>query len=211
MNVSITNYIDQVFPQFEPALKELLINQARLKTFAEGEFLMETGQYLQFTVLIVAGRVKLYRNGEDGTEFFMYELEPGNACALSLSCAIKQQQSEVTAKAIEKTIVLLIPIGLMDNLMQEYKSWYYFVMDTYRLRFEELLEVIDNVTFKALDERLFAYLKHQSEKLGTNHLQITHQEIATDLNSSREVISRILKKMEQKGHVKLNRNAIERL
>lgn len=211
MNVSITEYIDQVFPQFEPALKELLTNHARLKTFADGEFLMETGQYLQFTVLIVAGRVKLYRNGEDGAEFFMYELEAGNACALSLSCAIRQQQSEVTAKAVEKTNVLLIPIGLMDKLMQEYKSWYYFVMETYRLRFEELLDVIDNVTFKALDERLLVYLKNQSERLGTSHLQITHQEIATDLNSSREVISRILKKMEQRGLVKLNRNAVERL
>ena len=95
----------------------------------------------------------------------------------------------------------------MDRLMTNYKSWYYFVIETYRNRFEELLSVIDNIAFKNMDERLEWYLKRQSQKLGTT-IHLTHQQIANDLNSSREVISRLLKKMEQDGQIDLHRNHI---
>ena len=209
MESTISQYINTVFPQFEPVLKHLLAEVATLKTFAAGEMMMETGQYFKSTVLIVEGRAKLYRQGEEGGEFFMYYLEPGNACALSLICATKRETSEVMAKALENTTVLMIPIGMMDDLMKNYKTWYYFVLETYRSRFQELLEVIDGVTFKGLDERLMFYLGNQYKKLKTRQLSITHQEIATDLNSSREVISRLLKKMEQRGELSLQRNYIE--
>jgi CRP/FNR family transcriptional regulator len=209
MESTISQYINTVFPQFELVLKQLLAEVATLKTFAAGEMMMETGQYFKSTVLIVEGRAKLYRQGEEGGEFFMYYLEPGNACALSLICATKRETSEVMAKALEATTVLMIPIGMMDDLMKNYKTWYYFVLETYRSRFQELLEVIDGVTFKGLDERLMFYLGNQYKKLKTRQLSITHQEIATDLNSSREVISRLLKKMEQRGELSLQRNYIE--
>ena len=209
MMKTVEIYLQELFPQFEPALKQRLIAVASLKSFSAGEMLMETGQYFRSAVLIVEGKVKLYREGEDGGEFFMYYLDPGNACALSLICAAKHETSQVKAKSLEDTIVIMIPIDILDNLMQSYKSWYYFVLETYRSRFEELLSVIDGITFKALDERLVFYLKNQYQKLGTRQLQITHQEIANDLNSSREVISRLLKKMEQKGLLVLNRNYIE--
>ena len=202
-------YIEKLFPDFEFALKEKLIEIAELKTFAEGEMMMETGQYFRSTMLIVKGKVKLYREGDEGGEFFMYYLEPGNACALSLICATKQQTSEIKAKAVNKTVALTIPIGMMDVLMKDYKSWYYFVLETYRTRFEELLTVLDGIAFKALDERLLFYLKNQYKNSGVRELQITHQEIANDLNSSREVISRLLKKLEQRGEVILHRNSIE--
>jgi CRP/FNR family transcriptional regulator len=202
-------YIEKLFPDFEFALKEKLIEIAELKTFAEGEMMMVTGQYFRSTMLIVKGKVKLYREGDEGGEFFMYYLEPGNACALSLICATKQQTSEIKAKAVNETVALTIPIGMMDVLMKDYKSWYYFVLETYRTRFEELLTVLDGIAFKALDERLLFYLKNQYKNSGVRELQITHQEIANDLNSSREVISRLLKKLEQRGEVVLHRNSIE--
>jgi CRP/FNR family transcriptional regulator len=206
---SISQQIQLTFPQFEPALKQKLIEVATVKSFSDGEMMMETGQYFRFAMLIVQGKVKLYREGDDGGEFFMYYLDPGNACALSLICAAKQETSQIKAKSLEDTVVITIPINLMDELMRSYKTWYYFVLETYRARFEELLSVIDGITFKALDERLVFYLKNQYQKLKTRQLQITHQEIANDLNSSREVISRLLKKMEQKGEVILHRNYIE--
>ena len=170
--------------------------------------MMQTGQYVKSTMLILEGRVKLYRQGEDGGEFFMYYLQPGNACALSIICATRQKKSEVMAKAVENTKVLLVPIDQLDELMHSYKSWYHFVLETYRNRFEEVLEVVDQVIFKGLDERLYFYLNNQCEKLGTSDLKLTHQEIASDLGSSREVISRLLKKMEQKGFVQLHRNSL---
>ncbi|WP_029283544.1 Crp/Fnr family transcriptional regulator [Pedobacter sp. R20-19] len=208
-DTTVAVYIDRLFPQFEPALKAILIENALLKDFQGGDMLMQTGQNMRSTVLIVEGMVKLYREGDDGQEFFMYYLQPGNACALSMICATRQETSEVMAKAIEQTKVLMIPIALMDKLMRDYKTWYYFVMETYRMRFEELLFVIDNIAFKAMDERLAFYLKKQSEDLNTKNLQLTHSEIAVDLNTSREVVSRLLKKMEQAGGIVMHRNYIE--
>jgi CRP/FNR family transcriptional regulator len=107
-----------------------------------------------------------------------------------------------------ETEVLMIPISYMDELMTKYKGWYYFVLETYRSRFEELLVVIDHIAFKNMDERLEWYLKQQAAKAG-NNIHLTHQQIANDLNSSREVISRLLKKMEKHKMVVLHRNSIE--
>lgn len=202
------NYLDTLFPHFEPALKQILMENGTLKTFSDGEMLMQTGQNMRSTMLIVEGLVKLYREGDDGNEFFMYYLQPGDACALSMICATKQETSQVMARAIRSAKGLLIPISLMDSLMKDYKSWYYFVLETYRNRFEELLTVIDNIAFKSMDERLDFYLKKQHQELKTRTLTITHGQIASDLNSSREVISRLLKKMEQRGEVILFRNYI---
>lgn len=207
--MSVKTAIEEKFPQFEPALKEKLAEICTYREFKAGESMMQTGQYFKSTMLILDGRVKLYREGEDGGEFFMYYLQGGNACALSLICATRQKTSEVMAKAVENTKVLLLPIDQMDELMRSYKSWYHFVLETYRTRFEEVLQVVDQVIFKGLDERLLFYLKNQREKLGTTELKLTHQEIANDLGSSREVISRLLKKMEQKGFVQLHRNSLE--
>ena len=205
----IEEYVSRIFPQFEPGLKEELIKKGSLKRFSAGEILMQTGQYFRSTMLIVEGRVKLFREGDQGEEIFIYYIEPGGACALSMICSARQESSEISAKAVEDTVALLVPIQLMDELMQSFRSWYYFVLDTYRSRYEELLLVIDNIAFKSMDTRLESYLKHQYEKIATRHLNLTHQEIANDLNSSREVISRLLKKMEQRGDVILHRNYIE--
>lgn len=207
--MSVSEYITQFFPQFEPTLKEKLIDNCSVKNFESGEILMSPGQYFRSTMLIVEGRVKLYRQGEEGDEFFLYYIEPGGACALSMICAAKQETSAVMAKAVEDTVALLIPIHLMDELMRDYKTWYYFVLETYRNRHEELLTLVDNIAFKSMDERLEFYLKNQSEKLNTRQLYITHQEIANDLSTSREVISRLLKKMEHRGDLLLHRNYID--
>jgi CRP/FNR family transcriptional regulator len=199
--------IIQYFPQFDVDLAEFLSQIGESRTFDDGDIVMKTGQFFKSAVLIVKGRVKLYREGDDGEEFFMYYLEPGNACALSMICTARNQSSSVMAVAIEETEAILIPIQYMDRLMTNYKSWYFFVIETYRNRFEELLSVIDNIAFKNMDERLEWYLKRQSQKLGTT-IHLTHQQIANDLNSSREVISRLLKKMEQDGQIDLHRNHI---
>lgn len=198
----------QLFPMFEKDLATYLSKVGEIRVFEEGELLMKTGQFFKSAVLIIRGHVKLYREGEEGNEFFMYYLDPGEACALSMICATRNQASSIMAVADEETEVVLIPIQYMDTLMREYRSWYYFVLETYRNRFEELLSVIDNVAFKNMDERLEWYLKRQAEKSG-NLLNIKHQQIANDLNTSREVISRLLKKMENDGTVTLNRNQIK--
>ena len=196
------------FPMFDRALAEFISSVSEVRSFDEGAIMMKTGQYFKSSMLIIDGKVKLYREGEDGNEFFMYFLEGGSACALSMICATRNQASQIMAVAVEKTEVVMIPIQYMDELMTKYKSWYYFVLETYRSRFEELLFVIDNIAFKNMDERLEFYLKQQAEKFGKD-LNLTHQQIANDLNSSREVISRLLKKMEKSNFLILHRNQIE--
>lgn len=200
----------ELFPQFEPALVERIEKEAVQRTFYSGDVIMRTGQYIKSAVLVLEGRIKIYRENQEGGEFLMYYLEPGQACAVSMICALQSQTSEIMAQAEEDTEVLMIPIQLMDELMNTYKSWYQFVIQTYRGRFDELLSVIDHIAFRNMDERLEFYLKrHAGDTKKT--IELSHQQIADDLNSSREVISRLLKKMEQRNLVKLHRNMIELL
>ena len=199
--------IMQRFPLFEESLANFIHDTGECKNFALGDVLMKPGQFFKYAMLIVNGRVKLFREGDEGEEFFMYYLDPGNACALSMLCMARNQSSTIMAVALEETTVIMIPIQFMDTLMKSHPSWYHFVIETYRSRFEELLNVVDQIAFKNMDERLAWYLKRQAAALGKN-LQLTHQQIAQDLNSSREVISRLLKKMEKTGFISMERNII---
>lgn len=199
-----------IFPQFNPELLKHLEEIGQVVEFEEGDMLMRPGQYFKNSLLILDGRVKLYRDGENGEEFFLYYLEKGNACALSMICAAKNESSAIKARAMTRVKALAIPIHYMDGLMKEHTQWYYFVLETYRSRFSELLEVIDQVVFHSMDEKLVFYLKRQFESLGDS-ITITHQEIADDLNSSREVISRLLKKLESQNRISISRNVITRV
>ena len=200
--------IKEVFPNLEQELYGEIAKHSTIKEIKAGDILLRVGQTIRSTLLILDGIVKLYREDEEGKEFFIYHLDAGQACSLSMICATRQETSEVLAKALTDATVLSIPLNFMDQWMHKYKSWYQFVITSYRDRFEELLKTIDAIAFSNMDQRLENYLEKQVDKLG-NILKMTHQEIATDLNSSREVISRLLKKMETKGWLIIHRNSIE--
>jgi CRP/FNR family transcriptional regulator, anaerobic regulatory protein len=206
-----TTELQRLFPQFDPTLIEHLEHIGQVVTFEEGDILMRTGQYFKYSLLILEGKVKLYREGEDGEEFFLYYLDKGHACALSMICAAKNESSQIKARAITPVRAMTIPLHHMDGLMKDHRSWYYFVLETYRARFEELLNVIDQIAFHSMDEKLEFFLKRQFEAFGSKTINITHQEIADDLNSSREVISRLLKKLETSKRISISRNEITNL
>ncbi|MFN5681071.1 MAG: Crp/Fnr family transcriptional regulator [Bacteroidota bacterium] len=206
------NHIDrihEVFSQFEPALIESLIDNSIIKSYDANEAIIRTGQFMPSTVLVLEGRVKVYRESDDGSEFFLYYLTPGQACAVSMSCAARMESSQITAIAMESTKLIMFPVQTMNDWMKSYRSRYEFVISTYRNRFEEVLTVLDHVAFRGMDERLEFYLKNQWKSCGCSDIPINHQTIAQDLNSSREVISRLLKKMEQRNMLVLHRNHIE--
>ena len=206
-----TQAIQNAYPDFEPGLVQTIEEHASVKQFKSGEIIIRTGQYIQNTMLVLNGKIKVYREDDEGNEFFMYYLMPGQACAISMICATKMETSKIMARVVEDAEVLVIPLNMMEKWMGEFKSWYEFVVTTYRNRFEEVLTVLDQVAFRSMDERLEFYLKRHVENNQSKTIHLSHQEIANELNSSREVISRLLKKMEQRGLLLLNRNSIELL
>jgi CRP/FNR family transcriptional regulator len=198
----------EIINSFELDLRKEIEKSVIVKQFKAGEIIMRSGQNLRATLLVAKGRVKIFREGNEGGEFFMYYLNPGETCALSIMCAVRQETSKVMAQAVEDCEIWMIPFQKVSDWMRLYPSWYRYVVETYRERFEELLETLDQVAFRSLDERLEFYLHKQAKEMGSLNLNITHMEIASDMNSSREVVSRLLKKMEQRGILKLGRNVI---
>jgi len=197
------------FPGFTNALTDRLFRDGRRVTFGEGDMVMRPGQFITNALVILSGRIKVYREGDEGEEFFLYYLEPGTACALSMICAARQEASVLMARADTDVEALAIPVEHLEGLMRGFPDWYTFVMETYRNRFEEMMTVLDQVVFHSMDEKLEFYLKRQFSVHG-DRIQVTHQQIATDLNSSREVISRLLKKMENSRMIDIGRNELVR-
>jgi CRP/FNR family transcriptional regulator len=181
---------------------------SEVKEVEAGEILIRTGQHLTSAIIVLRGALKIYREGEEGGEFFLYYLHPGQACAMSMSCLRHQEQSQVMGMAVEDSEVLMVPMVKINEWVREYQSWQEFVINSYRNRFEEVLAVLDSVAFRGMDERLEFYLIKESKRIKTNNITVSHQAIANDLNTSREVVSRLLKKMEQRGLLELHRNSI---
>ena len=142
--------IKTIFPTFSNELIQEIENNAIYQSYKAGDVIMRTGQYINNTVLVTKGQIKIYREGENGGEFFMYYLQPGQACAISMICATKSQTSQITAKAVDDVELIMVPLALMEKWMMHYHSWYEFVIFTYRTRFEEVLEVIDSIAFRAM-------------------------------------------------------------
>ncbi len=202
------NQLHALLPDLEEGLYEEMLKYGDLREIPAGTTLLRTGQTIRSMIVVLEGVVKLYQEDDEGNEFFIYHISPGQACAVSLVCTYTQEKSQVTAKALTDVTVLTIPLQYMDKWLAQYKSWHYFVIRTYRARYEELLKTVNEIAFKNLDERLEFYLKRQVSQVG-KHVKLTHQDIATDLNSSREVISRLMKKMEKNGWIIIHRNSFE--
>lgn len=200
--------LHQLFPGLEEGLYQDLVQHGDIREVPAGTTMLKIGQTIRSTMLVLDGIIKLYQEDEEGNEFFIYNIQPGQACAVSMVCTYQQEKSQVMAKALTDVTILTVPLQFMDKWLGQYKSWHYFVIKTYRSRYEELLRTVNEIAFKNMDERLEFYIKKQVKQMG-RQIRLTHQEIASDLNSSREVISRLLKKMEKNGWVIIHRNSFE--
>lgn len=197
------------FPSLENGLLDEISKNADVKTLAAGELLMRTGQNIRSTLLVMEGLIKIYREDDQGNEFFMYYLDAGKACAVSLACALGQETSGLMARAVTSSTVISIPVQYVNEWMGKYKSWAQFAVDSYRERFDELLQTIDHIAFRNMDERLVFYLKRHQKQFKTSKIDLPFTEIAQDLNSSREVISRLMRKLADKGVIRLMGSHIE--
>ena len=191
------------FPTFEESLLSEILEKAEIRTVNKDEVIIRSGQNIRSAILVIEGLVKIYREDTSGNEYFIYYLDEGKACAISLVCALGKATSSVRAKAITESTILIVSPDYVDEWVGKYKSWAQFAINSYRERFEELLELIDHIAFRRMDEQLVYYLKRYQEKLSTNIVSASYTEIAQELNSSREVISRLIKKLSEKGAVDL--------
>ena len=200
----------RLFPQLRD--KKLLADIAeygRETSFPTQTVIMDYGQYLSHMPLLLDGSIKIMREDEDGHEILLYHVYPGSTCAVSLTCCMERRRSEIRAIAETDVSMIMLPVEQMEPWMRQYSGWRQFVIKTYADRFAELLRVIDDTAFRKLDERLVRYLLRRTQAAGTRTLQTTHQEIAQDLNGSRESISRLLKQLERMGKIRLSRNVVE--
>ena len=193
---------------FENALIEEINHVANLRKLNEGDAIISYGDTIKYMPLLIKGSIKVFREDEKGNEVLLYYLEKGDTCAMSLSCCLGNKKSEIQAVVEEESEVLLIPINYMNEWICKYETWKSFVFNSYNSRLEEMLKVIDSLAFMKMDERLFKHLQDKCMVIGSFELVINHRELALELNSSREVISRLLKKMEIEGKITLKRNLI---
>ncbi len=193
---------------FEDALLDEISQFGILKEISEGFKLIETGQYIKSMPLLISGAIKIMRDDNDGDELLLYFLESGDTCAMTLTCCLGNTKSEIRAVAELPTKLIMVPIEKMEEWTGKYKSWRNFVFESYHNRLMEMLETLDSIAFLKMDERLLKYLRDKSNITKDHIIYSTHQEIAYELHTSRVVISRLLKKLENQGKIELNRNNI---
>ncbi|WP_421798216.1 Crp/Fnr family transcriptional regulator [Haliscomenobacter sp.] len=210
LDEQILELVRKHFPNIaEKALQEEIATVGKLTEFSAGTVIMDVGQYVKMVPLVIEGAIKVSREDEDGHELFLYYLQGGQTCSMSFTCCMMNKKSEIRTIAEENTKMIGIPIRYVDEWMTKYQSWKNFVMQTYDFRMMELVRTIDSIAFHHMDERLLAYLDKKAKATHSKIINATHQEIAYDLNASREAVSRLLKQLENDGRVKLGRNKIE--
>jgi len=193
---------------FEPKLMNEIQAVGIHKKIEKGDLMIDIGEVVKFIPLILEGVIKVVREDDSGDELLLYFVEFGNTCAMTLNCCLSQSKSEIRAISESDVSLILVPVEQMDPWLSKYKTWRSFIFENFNRRLYEMLKAIDALSFLKLDERLENYLKEKSKVIKSNKLEITHLEIATDLNSSRVVISRLLKQLEKERILVLGRNTI---
>lgn len=194
---------------FSQELTDEIVRSGRLKKLTTEEPLISPGMPANEMPMVISGTLRIMREDDEGNEVFLYYLEGGDACAMSISCCLSNQSSQFKAIAESDATLWMVPMSQIDTWMAKYASFRKFVIDSYQDRFDELMHTIDSIAFMSMDERLTKYLLDKKQSQGSFVIEKTHEQIAQELNTSRVVISRLLKKLEKEDKVELYRNRIE--
>lgn len=193
---------------FEPKILEEIEKIGIHKSVVKDDVLIETGAYMKHMPLLISGAIKIFRVDENGGELLLYFLQKGDTCAMTMTCCLGESKSEIRAVAEVDTELILVPIAKVEEWLQ-YKTWRDFVFESYNSRMYEMLDSIDSLAFMNMHERLFKYLRNKAIVSKSKMLEISHQDIAYEMNTSRVVISRLLKQYEHEGKIHLHRNRLE--
>ncbi len=194
--------------QSSPQIRERLYEYGKAKTFLEGDVILDEDSYIKAIPIVTNGSIKVMRMDEDGREILLYYIKTGESCIMSFLGGLHNDTSKVKAIAEEETEILFIPIDKVSQLIKEFPEWLDYIFRLYHKRFEELLEVVNAVAFKKMDERLLNFIKNKAEITKSHTLYITHEQIANELGTARVVVSRLLKQMEAENLLILGRNKI---
>jgi len=194
---------------FETALLEEIAQVGTFRSVPAEVELMDIGQTIRGVPLMLHGAVKISREDSEGNELLLYYLEEGESCTMTFAWELGQQKSKIRAVTEMPSELIMVPLSVMENWSERYPSWRQFLFKSYQKRMDELLETLDSLAFDQLEKRLWNYLIEKKRVTKQNILHITHQTIAQELHSSRVVISRLLKRLENNQKISLQRNAIE--
>ncbi len=193
---------------FSKILNDEILTFGQIKTFDTDTTILDFDSYIKTLPIVISGIVKVIRTDENGKEILLYYIKPGESCIMSFLAGIHNNKSKIKAIIEEEAKILLIPINKASDWIKVFPEWSDFIFELYQKRFEELLLVVNSVTFKKLDIRIIELLKQKANMFNTNELKITHQQLAYELGTTREVVSRILKQIENENIISLSRNKI---
>ena len=193
---------------FGTVLEEELRSNSQRKSLPADTVLMQSNSYIRSIPVVLSGSMRVMREDEDGREILLYYIKPGESCIMSFLAGIHEDTSKVKLVVEEDSEVLMLPITKASEWIKVYPEWADFIFKLYHKRFEELLDVINAVAFQKLDDRIVTLLKRKAGVYGSNEFSITHQQLAEELGTTREVVSRLLKQMEKQRLIALSRNKI---
>ena len=195
--------------QSSPELKEMLYENSIVKDFKAGDIILNENAHIRAIPIVSKGSIRVMRTDEEEKEILLYYIKAGESCIMSFLGGMHHERSKVKAVAEEDTEILFLPVEKVTRFIKEYPEWLDYIFRLYHKRFEELLEVVNAVAFKKMDERLLNFIKKKCEHAKSKTLNVTHEQLANELGTARVVVSRLLKQMEEEGLVKLGRNKIK--
>jgi CRP/FNR family transcriptional regulator len=199
--------------KFNTIFDEALLNEidtvGKITSYKKGDIIIDINQPLTHIPILLSGNIKILREDDDGNELLIYFLESGETCTMSLTCCMGTSKSKIRAVAEQDSTLIMIPVQNMQKWFHDNESWRTFIIQSYQTRFDEMLQAIDSLAFLKMDERLYNYLINKTKLTNSNTLNIKHLDISEDLNTSRVVVSRLLKQLENQNKIKLSRNKIE--
>ena len=193
---------------FRSLLNEQVYQTGQIKSFPAGSVILNINAYIKSIPIVLSGSIKVIKTNEEGLEILLYYIKPGESCIMSFLAGIHHDISKVKAIVEEDAEILLIPVDKAGKWITEFPEWTDFIFNLYQKRFEELLEVVNAIAFQKLDSRLLQLLKQKSELFQSKRISVTHQQLADELATSREAVSRVLKQMEKSKLISLSRNMI---
>jgi len=191
-----------------PELVEKLYQYGVTKTYKEGDIILDENSSIRSIPIVMKGMMKVIRTEEDGREILLYYIKAGESCIMSFLGGMHNEKSIVKAEVEEDTEILFLPVDKVSLFIKEYPEWLDYIFRLYHKRFEELLDIINAIAFKKVDERLLNLLHKKSEILNSKTIVITHEQLANELGTARVVVSRLLKQLEDSGKLQLGRNKI---